>query len=125
MKKKILPLIFSSVVLLTACNGNTSSSTTENSDNIANQATSETTAKKDEEHPLEITSKTASTTQLFQDARSFSDKVAWVYQKDCWHLIDEQGKIKFSLADKEFPNTNFVNGSAVVDKARMIDKTGK
>lgn len=76
------------------------------------------------EHKLEEKSESKKEVHLFQDARSFSDGVAWVRYDEVWHLINDKGEVQFSLDKNEMPSTNFVNGAAVIDKSIMINKEG-
>lgn len=109
--KKQLSLLCLMIILLAGCRE-------VSLDHKKNQAQGEI-------HSLELTINQPKNVQLYQDARSFSEQVAWVKHGGRWHLVDQKGQVQFSLNKDEFPNTNFTGGVAIIDKRRMINKNGE
>ena len=77
----------------------------------------------DYEYDYEVSSD--KTTLNIINGRDFSDGVAWIKQEYGWSCVDKEGKIIFNLNSGSTPTTDFINGIAIIDKDKIINKSGE
>lgn len=121
---KVLSLLIITLFFLLSSCGNTSSSNS--------QLESESVS--DPSSPINDTSNQSENTEAtqFPEGHNFSEGVAWVNTgnegiknySDGWICVDTSGRELFSL-NGAAPVTDFVDGVAIIDDGRIIDKTGR
>lgn len=126
MIKKISLILMISIIM-TGCSNTQKESKESTFVEIKNEIESD---EKKFENSIKSGTANMSEYKKINDARNFSDGVAWVYidyedLSSRWVCVEPSGKILFSLDNGIEPTSDFSNGIATLSDNTIIDKSGQ